>query len=115
MLATTVAGTTPAEIWNSGGGLNRQKAAYAHTNGTATYTITGSYTANGSDGASNNIQKAGIFVHTVPKVTGPTNGNTGAQPTSTTSGIMLYETAVPSPPTLVSGDSLTVTDTITIS
>jgi hypothetical protein len=107
MLATALAGTTPQEIWNASGGLNRVKVTYAHTNGTATYTLSNIFTANSSDGASNAVNKIGIFC--------TSGGPFSAQPTSTTSGIMLYTTAVTSGPTLVSGDQLTLTDTITIS
>lgn len=104
MLATTAGGTTNAEIWNASGGLNRVKAAYAHTNGTATYTISNTFTANSNDGASNVINKIGIFAQGVTAV-----------PTSSTAGTLLYTTAVSSPPTLISGDTLLLTDTISLS
>lgn len=96
-------GTTISEVWNSGGALNRKAATFAHTNGTNSYTLQFAATANASDGASNTVNKIGVFQH----------GLTAA-PTTTTTGQMLFTTAVTSPPTLVSGDSLTVTDTITI-
>jgi hypothetical protein len=83
------------ELNNAGGGLNRAQALYAHTAGTSSYTLTKTFTANASDGASNTIQKIGIF-------------------NAASSGTMFLETAVPNPPTLVSGDQLTITETVSI-
>lgn len=95
-----------SELWATSGGLDRAQATYAHTaatGGAGTYTLTKIYTANANDGASNTIQKVGVFCH-----------NVVAAPTTTTSGTMLFSTAVTSPPTLVSGDQLTITETITL-
>lgn len=101
----TANGTTLDEIWNASGVLNRAKAAYSHTNGTATYSLsTGNLTTNANDPGSITINRIGIFA----------NGLTAA-PTNTTTGTMLFETAVTSPPTLVTGDTVNITDTITIS
>jgi hypothetical protein len=88
---TTLAG----ELNNAGGGLNRAQATYAHTAGTSSYTLTKTFTANSSDGASNTIEKIGVF-------------------NAASSGTMFLETAVPSPPTLVAGDQLTITENVSI-
>jgi len=88
---TTLAG----EITTSGGGLIRKLATYAHTAGVASYTLTGAYTANGSDSLPVTIAKIGLF-------------------SSITSGTMAFETLLNATATLsASGDQLTVTDTIT--
>lgn len=86
-----------AEITTSGGGLIRKQATYAHTTGAATYTLTATYTANGSDSLQVTIAKVGVF-----------NGASGGtmpwsallSPTATVSG---------------SGDTLTITHTVTVS
>lgn len=75
------------------GGLGRAIATYAHTAGASTYTLTKTFTS--SDATARTINKAGVF-----------NASSG--------GTMVFETAVPSPPTLVSGDQLTITETVTI-
>lgn len=90
---TTLAG----ELNNASGGLNRARATYSHTLGTASYTLTNTWTANSNDGASNTINKIGVF--NSPKAV---------------TGILTFETAVPSPPTLVSGDTIQITETINI-
>lgn len=74
-------------------GLGRAQAAYAHTGGASTYTLTKTFTS--SDGTSRTINKVGVF-------------------NASSSGTLVFTTAVPSPPTLVSGDSLTITETVTI-
>lgn len=81
------------ELNTAGGGLIRALATYAHTAGTTTYTLSRTFTANATDGASNTVQKAGIF-------------------TAAAGGTMVFETAVPSPPVMVAGDQLTVTLTV---
>jgi hypothetical protein len=85
------------ELNNAGGGLNRAKGTYSHTLGTSSYSLTNTYTANSSDGASNTIQKIGVFNSIVP-----------------VTGIMIFESAVVSPPTLVSGDTLAITETVNL-
>lgn len=96
-------GSTVSEIFGaSNTGLSRQQATYAHTNGTTTYTLTKQFTMGASDGASRNIQKIGVF-----------NAAVTAAPT-TTSGTLAFTTAVPSPPTLVQGDQITVTETVSL-
>lgn len=86
------------EITTASGGLIRQAAAYAHTASATTYTLTGSYTANGSDSLPVTIAKIGTF----DTLTGAT-------------GIMLHETLLSATATLsASGDQLTVTQTVTM-
>lgn len=98
-------GSTISEIWNSGGGLKRSLAAWSHTNGTATYQIAKTFTANGSDSLPVAVAKVGIFQHQVT-----------AAPTTTTSGMMLFNTNLSASATLsASGDNVAITDTVTIS
>jgi hypothetical protein len=103
-IALTANNTPPAagdtslagEITTPGGGLVRAQATPAHTNGTSTYTLTHTYTANGSDSLPVTINKIGVFNAT----SGPT---------------MMFETLVsPSATLSVVGDSVTVTDTVTL-
>jgi hypothetical protein len=89
--------TLASELNNSSGGLNRAKATYSHSLGTASYSLTNTFTANSSDGSSNTVQKIGVFNSIVP-----------------VTGTMVFESAVTSPPTLVSGDTVQITETINI-
>src|SRR4051794_40995076 len=67
--ATAPAASDTRTTWEGGGvemnaasgGLNRAQAAYAHTTGASTYTLTKTFTANANDGASNTIQKIGVL------------------------------------------------------
>ena len=87
---TTLAG----EITTAGGGLIRKLATYAHTTGAASYTLTGAFTANGSDSLPVTIAKMATF-------------------NSISSGTMLHETLVSPTATLsASGDQLTITQTV---
>jgi hypothetical protein len=89
--------TLTGEITTSGGGLIRKLATYAHTSGVASYTITGSFTANGTDALPVTVAKMGTF-------------------NSITSGLMAFETLLNATATLTaSGDALTVTQTVTTS
>lgn len=89
---TTLAG----EITTAGGGLVRKVATYAHTTGAASYTLTGSYTANGSDALPVTVAKIGLF-----------NSSAG--------GRMPFETLLSATATLsASGDQLTVTETVSL-
>lgn len=89
--------TLTGEITTGGGGLVRQTGIYAHTNGTATFTVTSTFTANGSDSLPVTIAKRGIF-------------------DAISAGTLVYETLVsPTAPMSASGDSLVLTDTVTIS
>lgn len=77
----------------TGGGFTRAIAAYAHTAGATSYTLTKTFTS--SDGSARTINKMAVF-------------------NASTAGTMVFETLVPSPPTLVSGDQLTLTETVNI-
>jgi hypothetical protein len=83
------------EITTAGGGLIRKMSTYAHTTGANSYTLTTTFTGNGSDAYPVTIAKIGVF-------------------NSLTSGTMLYETALSATATLsASGDALTTTHTVT--
>ncbi len=89
--------TLTAEIATGGGGLIRKQGTYAHTGGAATYTITATFTANGSDSLPVTVAKVGVF----------NAASTGTMPWSS----LLSPTATIS----ASGDALTITETITVS
>ena len=74
-------------------GFARASAAYAHTLGATTTTLT--LTMTSSDATTRTLQKLAIF-------------------NAASAGTMAYSTAIPSPPTLVSGDAVTFTSTITM-
>lgn len=87
---TTLAG----EITTSGGGLVRKIATYAHTGGAGSYTLTTTFTANGTDSLPVTIAKLGCF-------------------TGFVSGQMVFETLLNATATLsASGDAVTVTHTV---
>jgi len=89
--------TLTGEITTSGGGLIRKLSTYAHTAGVASYTQTAVFTANGTDSLPVTVAKMGTF-------------------NSLTGGIMAFETLLNATATLsLSGDQLTVTDTVTTS
>lgn len=103
-IALTANSTAPAagdttltgEITTAGGGLVRALAAYAHTTGTTNYTLTKTFTANGSDALPVTIAKIGVF-------------------TAATSGTMAFETLLTQTATLnASGDAVAVTETVSI-
>lgn len=87
-----------AEIATAGGGLIRQAAAYAHTVGTASWTLTSNFVANGSDALPVTIAKRGIFDQLA------------------VGGALVYEALV-TPTAVISavGDALVLTDTVTAS
>ena len=97
-IAMTANSTAPAvgdtaltgEFFAAGGGLLRAQATYAHTVGTGLTTLTKTFTANASDGASNTANKAGLF-------------------NAASAGVLVLETVLPNPPVLGSGDSAAVT------
>lgn len=98
-------GSTISELWFSGGGLRRQLAAWSHTNGTATYQLAKTFTANGSDTLPQAVNKVGIFQHQVT-----------AAPTTTTSGMLLFNTNLSAAATLSAvSDNVAITDTVTVS
>lgn len=98
-------GTTISEIFGAAQtGLSRQLAAYAHTAGTNTYTVQNTFTQGASDPGSSAIAKAGVFVH-----------GANATPTTTTTGVILWNTNLASVATLSAiGDNVQITDTITV-
>lgn len=75
-------------------GFARALATYAHTAAATTYTLQKVFTASGTL----TVNKEAVF--------GAVNTTAG--------GVMPFESAEPSPPTLISGDTLTQTVTITI-
>lgn len=103
-MALTANATTPAagdttltaEIVTGGGGLIRASAAYAHTAAAATYTLTKTFTANGSDSLPVTVNKMGIF-------------------DASSVGNMPFETLVSPAITFnASGDQGTITETVTV-
>lgn len=87
-----------SEITTAGGGLIRKIAAFAHTTGVASYTLTAVFTANGSDSLPVTVAKIGVFISLI----------------SSAAGMMLYETLLSATATFnSSGDQLTVTETVT--
>lgn len=104
-LALTANATAPsagdtsltAEIATASGGLIRKQATYAHTGGAATYTLTATFTANGSDSLPVTVAKIGVF----------NASSSGSMPWTS----LLSTTA----PVSAVGDALTITETITIS
>ncbi len=89
--------TLTGEITTASGGLIRAQATYAHTGGTATYTLTKTFTANGNDSLPVTVAKIGVF-------------------NASSSGKMPWETLLSTTATLSAvGDALTITETITVS
>lgn len=88
--------TLTGEITTASGGLIRQTGVYAHTTGANTFTITATFTANGSDSLPVTIGKMGTF-------------------DATSSGNLIFETLVSPTATIsASGDVLTITQTVTM-
>jgi hypothetical protein len=89
--ATTLSG----EITTSG--LARALATYGHSANTAIYTLSKTFQTGGTDSLPVTIAKCGVF-------------------TAASGGTLVFETGISPAPTLtVSGDQLTLTETITIS
>jgi len=90
--------TLTGEITTASGGLIRAQGTPAHTNGTSTWTLTKTFTANGSDSLPVTIAKMATF---------------NATPSG---GTMMFETLLSATATLTaSGDQLVLTDTVTMS
>ncbi len=95
--------TLNTEITTAGGGLIRKLATYAYTaavgsGGTNTFTLSGTFTGNGSDSYPVTVYNVGVF-----------NTKTGS------TGRMMFKTALSASATLsASGDALTITSTITV-
>lgn len=88
--------TLTAEITTAGGGLLRAQATFAHTGGTATYTLTKTFTGNGSDAYPVTLAKIGVF-------------------NASTVGTLGYETLLSATATLAaSGDNVAITETVTV-
>lgn len=88
--------TLTGEIATAGGGLLRAQAVYAHTNGTSTYTLTKTFTANGSDSLPVTLGKIGVF-------------------NASSAGSMVFTTLISPTATLsASGDAVTITETVTM-
>lgn len=75
------------------GGFARAQAAYAHTAAAANYTLSKTFTS--ADATTRTLQKIGVF-------------------NAATTGTLVFETAIPSPPSLVSGDQVAITETVSI-
>ena len=89
--------TLTGEITTAGGGLVRAQAVFAHTNGASTSTLVKTFTATASDSLPVTIAKIGIF-----------NASSG--------GTMGFETLLNATGTITqSGDSIQITETVTIS
>lgn len=86
--------TVTSEITTNGG--SRALATYAHTGGAATFTLQKAYSITGTLTA---IHKMGLFT----------------AKDSTAAGILYFESVLNADATVVNGDTLTVTDTITLS
>jgi hypothetical protein len=97
--AAASAADTVLATENNANGCARTKATYAHTGGTATYTMQVVYSITGTITA---LHKMGLF----------TNGLAAG---GTSGGIMVFETVLNADATVGNGDTLTVTDTITLS
>ncbi len=90
--AAPAAGDTTLASELATNGFSRAVGTWAHTNGTTTYTLTHTWTCSG----------------------GSTTINKEAQFQGASGTFMPFESAEPSPPTLVSGDTLQNTITITV-
>lgn len=77
----------------SGSGLSRAQATYGHTAGASSFTLSKTFTS--ADATPHTINKIGVF-----------NAASG--------GTLVFETALTSPPNLVLGDQVTITETVTI-
>ncbi len=90
------AGDTTLASELTGSGLQRKVATYSHTPGASTYVLSAAYTS--SDGTQRTIEKIGVF-------------------NAANNGVLAYETAIATgtEPVVLSGDTITVTDTVTTS
>ena len=98
-IALTETATAPADADTAlagelvGTGLIRAQAAFAHGAGATTYTLSKTFTS--GDATTRTLQKIGVL-------------------NASTVGTLVFETAIPSPPTLVSGDQVALTETVTL-
>lgn len=94
--ASAASTTLTAEITT--GTLARAQATYAHTNGTATYTLTKTFTSDQTVV----VAKLGVF------------NSVGPGGAATTSNTIIFETLLNATATMVTGDQLQVTETVTM-
>ena len=98
-IALTENATAPADADTAltgeltAGGFARAQAVYAHTAGSSTYTLTKTFTS--ADATTRTLQKIGVL-------------NLSAL------GTLVFQTAIPSPPALVSGDQVALTSTVNL-
>jgi hypothetical protein len=78
------------------GGCSRALATYAHTDSTSTYTLTKAFSVTATFPA---IHRMGLFTAS----------------TLTAAGVMVFETVLNADANVVNGDTLTVTETVTLS
>ena len=97
--AAASAADTVLATENNANGCSRAKATYAHSPATATYTMQVIYNITGTITA---LHKMGLYTNAL--AAGGANG-----------GIMVFETVLNLDATVGNGDTLTVTDTITLS
>lgn len=87
------------EITTSGGGLIRALATYAHSASATTYTLSNTFTSNGTDSLPATVYRDGIFISFV----------------SGWANSMMCETTLSSSATLTtSGDAVSLTHTFTV-
>lgn len=90
--------TLPSEITTASGGLIRKIVTVAHSASASTYTLSTTFTANGSDSLPVTIHKIGIS----PSILA-------------TAALQLFESVLSADATLAtSGDAVTITDTVTM-
>jgi hypothetical protein len=85
--------TLTGEITTASGGLIRVAAAYSHTTGSATYTLTNTFTTNGFDTLPVTVAKAGVF-------------------DAATAGNLVWESLMVAAPLVDVGDSLPIIWTV---
>jgi hypothetical protein len=88
---TPVATDTALAAELTTGTLARAQAAFAHTTGVASYTLTKTFTSD----ATKTIAKIAVF-----------NASTG--------GTMVFESLLPTPASLQSGDQIAITESVTV-
>ena len=97
---TSVGGNTTTEA--TADGFARKVATYAHTTGAQTSTLQASFTNSAASGANpHTITAVAVFSPTTAGVAGAAN-----------TGIMVFETTEPNPPTLTGTDSLNQIESI---
>ncbi len=87
--ASTASTTLPGEI--TGGTFARAQGSFAHTDGTASYTLIHTFTSDRTVTA----QKAGVF-------------------TASSGGVLVYETLLDAPASMKPGDTLQFVHTVTL-